>query len=337
VTTTFADLTTMRVGGPIRQLHVATSTAQALDVIRGADGAGESLLVLGGGSNLVVGDVGWDGVVVQMASAGFDIDGERVTADAGVEWDRLVSTVVSAGLAGIEALSGIPGSVGGTPVQNVGAYGTLTSDVLESLSVYDRTTGLVERWGPEQCGFGSHRQSVFKHSDRWVVLDVTLRLRRDDQSNPVTAAPIADRLGIKIGGTASPADVREAVLAQRRDRKMVLDPDDHDTWSVGSFFINPVLAEVPRPARECPSQPDIKGTKLHAAWLIQHAGFPPGYGVDWGNGTVALSSRHTLAVTNRGGATTADVMKFAAHIRDGVAALFDVRLNPECDLINCAY
>jgi UDP-N-acetylmuramate dehydrogenase len=337
VTITFADLTTMRVGGPIRQLQVAETTPHAVDLLRSTDAAGEPLLVMGGGSNLVVGDVGWDGTVVKMATAGFDIDGERVTADAGVEWDHLVGAVVADGLAGIEALSGIPGTVGGTPVQNVGAYGTLTSDVLESLTVYDRTTGSVERWLPDQCRFSSHRYSVFKHSDRWVVLDVTLRLRRGGRSNPVTAAPIAERLGIDIGGTAAAVDVRAAVLAQRRDRKMVLDPDDHDTWSVGSFFLNPVLASVPSRARECPSQPDVKGTKLHAAWLIQHAGFAPGYGSDWGNGTVALSSRHTLAITNRGGATTADVMKFAAHIRDGVEAIFDVRLNPECDLINCSF
>jgi UDP-N-acetylmuramate dehydrogenase len=337
VTITFAELTTMRVGGPIRELRVATSTPHAVELLRDADAAGEPLLVMGGGSNLVVGDVGWDGTVIKMESAGIDIDGDRVTAAAGVEWDYLVDAVVSAGLVGIEALSGIPGSVGGTPVQNVGAYGTLTSDVLESLTVYDRTTGQVETWLPDRCGFGSHRQSVFKHSDRWVVLDVVLRLRHGGQSKSVTAGPIAERLGIEVGGTAAPADVRAAVLAQRRDRKMVLDPHDHDTWSVGSFFINPVLGEVPARARECPNQPDIKGTKLHAAWLIQHAGFLPGYGTDWGNGTVALSSRHTLALTNRGGATTADVMKFAAHIRDGVEALFDVRLNPECDLINCSY
>ncbi|MEJ3746173.1 UDP-N-acetylmuramate dehydrogenase [Actinomycetes bacterium KLBMP 9797] len=337
MTVTFAELTTMRVGGPIARLHVATSTPHALDLLRAADAGGEPLLVMGGGSNLVVGDVGWDGTVVKMASTEFDIDGDRVTAAAGVEWDQLVGAVVADGLAGIESLSGIPGSVGGTPVQNVGAYGTLTSDVLESLTVYDRHTGQVETWGPERCGFGSHRQSIFKHSDRWVVLDVTLRLRRGDQSSPVTAKPVAERLGIEVGGTAPPADVRAAIIAQRRDRKMVLDPDDHDTWSVGSFFINPVLAEMPARAKECPNQPDVKGIKLHAAWLIQHSDFPPGYGLDWGNGTVALSSRHTLAVTNRGGATTADVMKFAAHIRDGVAARFDVRLNPECDLINCAY
>lgn len=337
VTTTFADLTTMRIGGPVGRLHVATSIPHAIELLRAEDNAGEPLLVMGGGSNLVVGDLGWPDTVIKMASTELDIDGDLVTAAAGVEWDQLVKTVVADGLAGIEALSGIPGSVGGTPVQNVGAYGTLTSDVLESLTVYDRETGLVERWLPEQCGFGSHRQSVFKHSDRWVVLDVTLRLRRDGQSNPVTFPQVAERLGIEVGGTAAPADVREAVIAQRRDRGMVLNPDDHDTWSVGSFFINPVLTEVPKRAAECPSHPDIKGTKLSAAWLIQHAGFPPGYGQDWGNGTVALSSRHALAVTNRGGATTADVMKFAAHIRDGVAAMYDVRLNPECDLINCSY
>jgi UDP-N-acetylmuramate dehydrogenase len=337
VATTFAELTTMRIGGPMDQLIVATSTEHAVDLLRSIDAVGTPLLVMGGGSNLVVGDVGWDGTVVKMSSQDFAIDGERVTVAAGVDWDSVVSVTVAEGLAGLESLSGVPGSVGGAPVQNVGAYGTLTSDVLESLTVYDRSTGRVERWAPDQCGFGSHRQSVFKHSDRWVILDVTLRLRRSGQSGPVTFRDIADRLGIEVGGTASPADVREAVIAQRRDRKMVLDPDDHDTWSVGSFFINPVLAEVPPRARACPTLPDIKGTKLPAAWLIHQAGFEPGYGRDWGNGTVALSTRHALAVTNRGGATTGDVMKFAAHIRDGVAALFDIRLNPECDLINCSY
>jgi len=337
VSITFADLTTMRVGGPIGQLHVATATEHAVELVRAADLAGEPLLVMGGGSNLVVGDVGWDGAVVRMASDKIDIDGTAIRADAGVEWDRLVALAVEQGLAGIESLSGIPGSVGGTPVQNVGAYGTVTSDVLEAITVYDRETGEVERWLPEQCGFGSHRMSVFKRSDRWVVLDVTYRLRRAEQSGPVKAGPIAERLGIEVGGTAALADVRAAIIAQRRSKKMVLDADDHDTWSVGSFFINPVLAEVPAEAADCPSQPDVKGTKLHAAWLIQHTGFNPGYGLEFGNGTVALSSQHTLAVTNRGGATTADVMKFAAHISDGVAAKYQIRLNPECDLINCSY
>lgn len=336
--TTFADLTTMRVGGPIGQLHEPTTVAEAVERVRAADSRRDPLLILGGGSNVVVGDVGWDGTVVRMAQSGFEIRGERVTAAAGVEWEHLVQAVIADGLAGIEALSGIPGTVGGTPVQNVGAYGTLTSDVLESLSVYDRTTGEVEEWTPDRCGFGRHRTSVFKHSDRWVVLEVTYRLRRSGQSAPVTFPAVAGHLGIEVGGTAAPADVRAAVLEQRRSRRMVLDADDHDTWSVGSFFLNPVLAELPaRIPDECPRWADPAGTKIPAAWLIERSGFPKGYGATFGNGTVALSGHHTLAITNRGGATTADVMKFAAHVRDGVAARFDVRLTPECDLINCGF
>ncbi|MFG1872021.1 UDP-N-acetylmuramate dehydrogenase [Micromonospora arborensis] len=337
MTTTFADLTTMRVGGPIGRLLAPETTPEALDLLRRSTAAGESLLVMGGGSNLVVGEVGWDGTVIRMATSEFDIDREFVTAAAGVEWDHLVKATLDEGLAGLEALSGIPGLVGGTPVQNVGAFGTVTSDVLESLTVYDRQTGARERWTVERCGFGSHRQSVFKHSDRWVVLDVTYRLRRSNQSRPIEYADLAARLGIEVGGTAAPADVREAVLALRRGRGMVLDPQDHDTWSVGSFFINPVLATVPDRAAECPRYPDVKGTKLPAAWLIEHAGFPRGYGHEWGNGSVALSSRHALAVTNRGGATTSEVMKFAAHIREGVEARFGIRLGPECDLVNCSF
>jgi UDP-N-acetylmuramate dehydrogenase len=337
VTTTFAELTTMRVGGPVRRLELARTAEHAVELVREADQAGEPLLVMGGGSNLVVGDVGWDGTVVKMAATGFEVDGERVTASAGVDWDPFVRTTIAEGLAGLEALSGVPGSVGGTPVQNVGAFGTVTSDLLESISVYDRETGAVERWTPDRCGFGSHRQSVFKHSDRWIVLDVTFRLRRGKQSKPIEYAELAHALDISVGGTAPIGDVREAVLRLRQKRRMILDADDHDTWSVGSFFINPVLAEVPKKARECPQYFDVKGTKLSAGWLIHKAGFPPGYGSQWGNGTVALSSRHALAVTNRGGATTADVMKFAAHIREGVESRFDIRLGPECDLINCSF
>jgi UDP-N-acetylmuramate dehydrogenase len=337
VTITFADLTTMRVGGPVGQLLAPESTAHVIELLREHAHDEDPLLVMGGGSNLVVGDIGWHGTVIKMAATELDIDGDLVTAAAGFEWDQLVQTTLAEGLTGLEALSGIPGSVGGTPVQNVGAYGTVTSDVLDSLSVYDRETGLLERWTADRCGFGSHRQSVFKRSDRWVVVDVTYRLGRGGQSRSIGYAALAEKLGVDVGGTAAPSDVRETVLELRRARRMVLDPADHDTWSVGSFFNNPVLEEVPPRAAECPSYHDVKGVKLSAAWLIQHSGFAPGYGLDWGNGLVSLSSRHTLAITNRGGATTSDVMKFAAHIRDGVEAQFDIRLTPECDLINCSF
>jgi UDP-N-acetylmuramate dehydrogenase len=326
----------MRVGGPTADFTRATSTDQVLDVVRGADSAGRPVLVMSGGSNLVVSDQGWDGMTVQVASNGIDISGTTVRADAGADWDVLVAETLAQGLAGLEPLSGIPGSVGGTPVQNVGAFGTVTSDVLRSVTVYDRRSGEVSEWPAERCGFGSHRQSAFKHTDRYVVLSVTYELRRSARSVPLTFAELVRRLGIEPGATANTSDVRRVVLQLRRERGSIYDPDDNDTWGVGSFFINPVLAAVPEQARESPTYPDVNGTKLPAGWLIQHAGFAPGYGRDWGRGSVALSSKHALAVTNKGDATTAEVMAFAAHIRDGVQARFGIRLGPECDLIRCS-
>lgn len=327
----------MRLGGPASEYEGAGATEHLVALIREADAAGKPVLVMGGGSNLVVGDQGFEGLVVQAATSGLKVHGEDVTVDAGVEWDTVVETALDAGLAGLEPLSGIPGSTGGTPVQNVGAYGTLTSDLLSCLTVYDRATGTVEQWAPNRCGFGSHRQSVFKHTDRYVVLDVTFQLTRSTRSRPIHYAGLAERLGIAPGATAPIREVRDAVLALRRESGMILDVEDYDTWSVGSFFINPVLTSVPDKARDCPQYPDPAGIKLSAAWLIDHAGFPRGYGHDWGRGTVALSSKHALAVTNRGAATTAEVMKFADHIREGVERRFGIRLGPECDLVNCKF
>jgi UDP-N-acetylmuramate dehydrogenase len=332
-----AELTTMRLGGPAGEYEVARTSEHLVALIREADAASKPVLVMGGGSNLVVGDQGFEGLVVQVATSGLKIRGEDVTADAGVEWDTVVEASLDAGLAGLEPLSGIPGSTGGTPVQNVGAYGALTADLLRCLTVYDRATGTTEQWAPDRCGFGSHRQSVFKHTDRYVVLDVAFQLTRSTRSAPIHYAGLAERLGIAPGATAPTREVRDAVLALRRERGMILDADDHDTWSVGSFFINPVLTSVPDKARDCPRYPDPAGTKLSAAWLIDHAGFSRGYGHDWGPGTVALSSKHALAVTNRGNATTAEVMKFVAHIREGVEQRFEIRLGPECDLVNCKF
>ncbi len=327
----------MRLGGPAGEYQAARTTEHLVALIREADAAGKPVLVMGGGSNLVVGDQGFEGLVVQVVTAGLRVRGESVTVEAGVEWDTVVAASLDAGLAGLEPLSGIPGSTGGTPVQNVGAYGTLTSDLLRHLTVYDRATGTTDRWTPDRCGFGSHRQSVFKHTDRYVVLDVTFQLTRSTRSRPIQYAGLAERLGVALGATAPTREVRDAVVALRRERGMILDAEDHDTWSVGSFFINPVLTSVPDKARDCPRYPDPAGIKLPAAWLIDHAGFPRGYGHDWGRGAVALSSKHALAVTNRGTVTTAEVMKFADHIREGVEERFDIRLGPECDLVNCKF
>lgn len=337
VHTTLAELTTMRLGGPAGEFVVARASEDLVALIREADAASKPVLVMGGGSNLVVGDQGFEGLVVQVATSRLKVHGEDVTVDAGVEWDTVVETSLDAGLAGLEPLSGIPGSTGGTPVQNVGAYGALTSELLRHLTVYDRATGTIAQWAPRRCGFGSHRQSVFKHTDRYVVLDVTFQLARSTRSAPIRYADLAERLAVAPNSSAPTRKVRDAVLALRHERGMILDADDHDTWSVGSFFINPVLASVPDKARYCPQYPDPAGTKLSAAWLIDHAGFARGYGRDRNRGAVALSSKHTLAVTNRGTATTAEVMEFAAHIREGVEQQFDIRLGPECDLVNCKF
>jgi UDP-N-acetylmuramate dehydrogenase len=335
---TFAELTTMHVGGPTRDFAVATSTGQLLELVQSADASGVPLLILGGGSNLVVGDAGWHGLTIRIATTGIQIDGSTVTADAGVDWDQLVRLTLEHGLSGFEQLSGIPGSVGGTPVQNVGAFGALTSEVLSSVTLYDRHSKAIEDWPVARCGFGSHRQSVFKHTDRYVVLRVSYELRKTSRSRPLGFESLTDRLHIEPGGTASTADVRRAVLELRRERGSIYDPDDFDTWGTGSFFVNPVLTEVPPAAAQAfvPQFPDPNGIKLPAGWLVHRAGFPPGYGAEFGRGSVRLSTKHALAVSNRGDATTDEVMAFARHIRAGVEAAFGIRLRPECHLVNCS-
>lgn len=331
----FSELTTLRVGGSTGEFVEAVDADQLVELVRDADSQGLPLLVLGGGSNLVVSDQGWSGRTVRVATDGIDIDGELVTVEAGVDWDRLVRTTLEQGLAGLETMSGIPGLTGATPVQNVGAFGTETSDVLDRVTVYDRETKSIEDWPADRCGFGSHRNSVFKYSDRWVILRVRYRLAKSGQSRPIRYAELASKVGVEIGGTAAIDDVRAAVLASRKSRGSLLDPNDHDTWTVGSFFLNPVVDTVPAAAADAPQFADPQGTKIPAAWLIQRAGFPPGYGADFGSGRVTLSTKHALAVSNRGGASTAEVMALAGHVRAGVRERFGVELRPECRLVNC--
>lgn len=334
---TFAELTTMHLGGPATGYLMVSSADELVEAVTSADRVGRPVLVLGGGSNLVVGDQGFDGLVAHVRSSGIAIEGETIHVDAGVDWDLVVRFSLEHGLGGLEPLSGIPGSAGGTPVQNVGAYGTLVSDFLDEVVAYDRQLGEVVHIPNVDCGFGSHRQSIFKRSARWVILSVSFKLERTTTSRPIGFGSLAERIGVQLGKRVPVSVVRDTVLQMRAERKMLLDEHDYDTWSVGSFFINPVLGSVPEKAREAPTYPDVLGTKLPAGWLIDHAGFAPGYGADWGSGNVRLSTKHALAVTNRGGATTLDVMKFAAHIRAGVEQAFDIRLGPECDLVNCSF
>ncbi|EIE97267.1 UDP-N-acetylmuramate dehydrogenase [Saccharomonospora glauca] len=334
--------TTLRLGGPARRFVVAETTDDLVAHVRKLDEEGEPVLLVGGGSNLVVGDAGFDGTVVSIATTGWSDDFRTVAA--GQDWDTYVAATVAAGLGGLECLSGIPGRAGATPIQNVGAYGCEISQVLESIELYDRRDREVRTVPADELGF-AYRTSVLKGTDSGVVLSVRFRLADDGLSVPVRYAELARRLGVDIGERVPVARVREAVLALRRGKGMVLDPDDHDTWSAGSFFTNPVVpeAELPRVLERIadvvgaeaavPKYPADGGVKLSAAWLIERAGF--GKGHPGPGGRVSLSTKHTLALTNRGGATTADLLALARQVRDGVLERFGVELRPEPLLVNC--
>jgi UDP-N-acetylmuramate dehydrogenase len=319
-----ADLTTLRLGGPARRLLRAETEAELIGAVRTADAAREPLLVLGGGSNLVVADAGFDGVVVQVRTRGVARSGDLVTVAAGEVWDDTVAALVADGRSGVEALSGIPGLVGATPIQNVGAYGQEVAQTVASVRVLDRTTGDVRDVPAQECGF-TYRHSSFKGDDRRVVLAVTFRLASGSAGRPVRYAALAAHLGVEVGAAVPAADVRAAVLDLRRAKGMVLDAGDHDTWSAGSFFTNPVLDAtdaVGLPAG-APRWPEAEGrVKVSAAWLIERSGFPRGYG----HGRAQVSSKHTLALTNRGGATTDELLALAREIRDGVRERFGVTL-----------
>jgi UDP-N-acetylmuramate dehydrogenase len=332
-----ADYTTLRLGGPARELvHAATET-ELLDVVRRADAAGDPLLLLAGGSNLVVDDAGFDGTVVRIETTGVTVEqdacgGAVVTVAAGEPWDPFVALAVDEGWVGLEALSGIPGSIGATPVQNVGAYGQEVADTLATARCWDRAERAQRTFAAAECGFG-YRTSRFKQDpQRYVVLDVTFQLRAGDRSEPVRYAELARTLGVEAGGRAAAIDVREAVLALRRGKGMVLDPADHDTWSAGSFFTNPLLDDPSVLPPDAPRWQQPDGTvKASAAWLIEQAGYAKGYGGD----VVSLSTKHTLALTNRGGARTRDLLALASEIQRGVQARFGVWLVNEPTLVGC--
>ena len=340
-----SELTTLRVGGPARKLVTAATVEEVIEVVGGADAVGEPLLIIAGGSNLLIGDQGFNGTVLQMALGGIAIgetgDGVRVVAGAGEPWDGVVAACVDEGLAGIECLSGIPGSTGATPIQNVGAYGQDVSETVVSVSAYDRRSGTVVELEPGQCGFG-YRTSAFKGSDRYVVLRVSFALERSPLARGIRYAELARVLGVEPGGRPSLGATREAVLELRRGKGMVIDPDDPDSVSAGSFFLNPILsreefASVQRRAAQrlgeqtqVPVWPDADGSvKTSAAWLIERAGFHRGYG----NGRAGISSKHTLAIVNRGGASSAELVAVAREMRDGVQEAFGVRLHPEPTLV----
>ena len=382
-----AGYTTLRLGGPARRLVEASTEAHVVAELRAADEHGEPLLVLGGGSNLVIADEGFPGTVVRIATRGVqpaaaartgtgqnghDGDPVMLTVAAGEDWDDVVARCVGEGLAGLECLSGIPGRAGATPIQNVGAYGQEVAERISSVRVYDRERGIVTGMAGADCDFG-YRTSAFKRSlhaaaapgrpapvtGRYVVLSVRFHLDRNAMSAPVRYAELARELDVAEGGRAPLADVRAAVLRLRKGKGMVLDPDDPDTRSAGSFFINPVLggeqfAALERAVRAT-AGPDVRipcypatdgGVKVSAAWLIEQAGFRKGYP---GRGAVSIparasagkasageariSAKHTLALVNPGGASTASLLRLAREVRDGVREAFGVELASEPVLV----
>ena len=365
--TALAELTTLHVGGPVGRYVEAASEAELIDVVRRADAEGGPLLVIGGGSNILAADAGFDGVVVRDARTEVELvsdsacGGVQITATAGTTWDDLVRRAIASHWGGFAALSGIPGTVGAAPVQNIGAYGTEVAELLASVRAWDRAAGRTVHIPLAELHL-TYRDSALKRSltdpdvgagrtwgptGRWVVLSATFHVRQASLSAPVAYRQLAEVLDVDMGARVDAREVREAVLALRRSKGMVLDAADHDTWSAGSFFTNPVLtaaeaAALPEDAPRFPvtdhtrvvagtrDAPVVDGlVKTSAAWLIDHAGFPKGFAVPGAGGRASLSTRHVLALTNRGGATAVDVAALRDTIVTGVRERFGITLVPE--------
>ena len=347
-----APLTTFRLGGRAARLVTARTDAEVVEAVQAADATGTPLLVIGGGSNLLIADEGFPGTALRIATEGVTLTrndpgtgpgpGQAVGAVAELElaagetWSDAVAETVREGLAGIECLAGIPGSAGATPIQNVGAYGQEVSTTITEVVAYDRRLRETVTLPNAACAF-SYRHSRFKEDPaRFVVLRVRFALEdAGGLSAPIKYAETARALGVEPGDRVPLTKARETVLALRGSKGMVLDEADHDTWSAGSFFTNPILtaaqfdAFVSRVHEHLgaevtpPTYPAGEETvKTSAAWLIDKAGFTKGYGT----GRARISTKHTLALTNRGGATTEDLLTLAREVRDGVRDTFGVTL-----------
>ncbi|KAA0935609.1 UDP-N-acetylmuramate dehydrogenase [Streptomyces apricus] len=334
--TALAPLTTFRLGGPADRLVTATTDAEVIEAVREADDSGTPLLLIGGGSNLLIGDKGFQGTALRIATRGFELDGTKLELAAGEVWTDAVARTVEARLAGVECLAGIPGAAGATPIQNVGAYGQEVSSTITEVVAYDRKERETVTLSNAECAF-SYRHSRFKEDpERFVVLRVRFELEdAAGLSSPIKYAETARALGVGPGDRVPVDAARGTVLELRAGKGMVLDPEDHDTWSAGSFFTNPVLtheefavfhARVAERLGEGVVPPAYpagdRHTKTSAAWLIDKSGFTKGYG----SGPARISTKHTLALTNRGGATTEDLLALAREVVAGVRDAFGITL-----------
>ena len=333
--TELSQYTSLRVGGPATKFVQVSTEAQ---IIAAIEEAGDTpILIMGGGTNVLIADKGFEGTVIRISnnSVQAEVDacsGATLTIGAGEDWDVFVQTTIASGFAGLETLSGIPGTVGASPIQNIGAYGHEVSEFITRVRTYDRQEKALKTFTNSECQF-SYRNSLFKsHPGRYVVLDVQFQIRRGEFSDPITYLELAKKLGVELGDKAPVAATRKAVLELRASKGMLLSPDDHDSWSAGSFFTNPIISQqaadgLPDAAPKWPLNDGR--VKISAAWLIENAGMHKGDEV----GGARISTKHVLALTNAGDATASDIAELAKRARDQVKEIFGITLEAEVNLI----
>jgi UDP-N-acetylmuramate dehydrogenase len=333
--TELSKYTSFRVGGPATKIVQVSTEAQIIAAIEEAGDA--PILIMGGGTNVLIADKGFEGTVIRISnnSVQSEVDacsGATLTIGAGEDWDVFVQTTIASGFAGLETLSGIPGTVGAAPIQNIGAYGHEVSEFVTRVRTYDRVLKEIYTFTNSQCEF-TYRNSYFKaHPGRYVVLDVQFQLRIGEYSDPITYLELSKKLGIEPGDKAPVAATRAAVLELRASKGMLLSPDDHDSWSAGSFFTNPIISQQAADALPdaAPKWPLNDGrVKISAAWLIENSGMHKGDEV----GGARISTKHVLALTNSGSATASDIAELAKRARNQVKENFGITLVAEVNLV----
>ena len=335
--TRLAELTTLRVGGEAREFFRASNEKELIELVASADSAGIPLLILGGGSNILVSDSGFDGRVIKIETKGIEeasdaCSGGFITVQAGEEWDSFVTWSIHNGFVGLETLAGIPGTVGAAPIQNIGAYGHEISEVVARVRTFDRRAQEVKTFAVGECGFG-YRTSRFKEeSNRYLILDLSFQMKQGEKSLPIQYKELADHLEISLGERAPLRDLHDAVLWIRRNKGMILDPSDRDTYSAGSFFTNPIIdaSRVPAGAASWPMNDGR--VKVSAAWLIENAGIKKGML----HGGAGISTKHVLAITNQASATAQEIHDLAIRCKEAVKDRFDIELESEVRLFGFA-
>jgi UDP-N-acetylmuramate dehydrogenase len=333
--TDLRDFTSLRVGGPAKNFVEAHNEEE---IIAALIAAGDSpVLILGGGTNVLISDAGFAGTVIHITNSALvaEVDacsGATLTIGAGENWDDFVALTIERGFAGLETLSGIPGTVGAAPIQNIGAYGHEVSEFITRVRTYDRVAKAIKTFTNQECEF-EYRSSIFKKNPgQFIILEVQFQIRIGDSSDPITYLELAKKLEIQMGEKAPTQQVRHTVLELRASKGMLLSPEDHDSWSAGSFFTNPIVSqqEADKLPNAAPKWPLIDGqVKISAAWLIENAGMHKGDEV----GGARISTKHVLALTNAGDATATDLIELAKTAQAKVYEKFGIKLEPEVNLV----